>query len=155
VAGAAVALAACGDDDADTTTKRPAADAGEPITITTRLSIPTGEIVRGSSIGDEAFCSGGTFRDREPGSGAVVKTISCNGGRLTIAFNPRYPQGDPDGGRTQRSAWTVVTGTGRFEGLRGHGSMVVKFAKPSSNGEFTNGRETFTGTVTRTTASSN
>ena len=152
--GAAVGIAACGDDDADTTAKQPVADAGEPITIKTRLSIPTGDVLGGSSIGDEAFCPGGRFRDRES-TGAVdsvTKTISCSGGRLTLRFNPRYPQGDPDGGRTQRSAWTIVSGSGEFKGLRGHGTMVVRFAKPSANGEFNDGRETFTGTVTRTAA---
>lgn len=149
--GAAVVVAACGDDDADTTAERPVADAGEPIKIKTHLSFPTGDVLRGSSIGDEAFCPGGSFRDRESGA-SVTKTISCSDGRLTIRFNPRYPQGDPDAGRTQRSAWTIVTGSGRFEGARGHGTMVVRFEKISASGEFDEGRETFTGTVTRPAA---
>jgi hypothetical protein len=152
--GTAVGIGACGGDDADTGAKQPVADAAEPITIKTRLSIPSGDVLDGSSIGDEAFCPGGSFRDGESGGAvdSVIKTISCSGGRLTIRFNPRYPQGDPDGGRTQRGAWTIVTGSGEFEGLRGHGTMVVKFAKASASGEFNDGRETFTGTITRTTA---
>ena len=152
--GAAAAIAACGDDDADETVPRSVSDAGEAITIKTRLSFPTGNVRPGSSIGDEAFCPGGSFRARESRAAvdSVTKTISCSGGRLTIRFNPRYPQGDPDGGRVQRSAWTVVTGSGEFEGMRGHGTMVVRFEQVTANGEFDDGRETFTGTVTRSHA---
>ena len=51
---AAVGIAAFGDDDADTTARQPVADAGEPITIKTRLSIPSGECPTGRSIGGEA-----------------------------------------------------------------------------------------------------
>src|SRR5688572_2539054 len=88
--GAAVGIAACGDDDADKPTARSVSDAGEAITIKTRLSFPTGDVLPGSSIGDEAFCPGGSFRDREAAA-SVTKTIRCSGGRLTLRFNPRYP----------------------------------------------------------------
>jgi hypothetical protein len=39
--------------------------------------------------------------------------------------------------------WEVVRGTGRFEGLRGGGSMAVKFESDNPD----RGREIFTGTV--------
>jgi hypothetical protein len=39
--------------------------------------------------------------------------------------------------------WEVVRGTGSFEGLRGGGSMVAKFASDDPD----SGREFFTGTV--------
>ena len=63
---------------------------GEAILIKTRLTIPVGEVLRGSSIGDSAFCPGGRFRDRHGGTGegTVVKTFRCPGGRLTITFSP-------------------------------------------------------------------
>ena len=68
----------------------------------------------------------------------MVKTIRCPGGRLTITFSP-----------TQRSLkqsadWRIVKGSGRYEGLSGGGQMKAVF--DSKAGE---GRETFTGTVTR------
>jgi hypothetical protein len=142
-----VGLAACGDDDGDeggTTT-----GAGEPILIKTHvvfLEDPSakgetrGEVLAGSTIGGSAFCPGGSFSDRhgEPPLGLVVKTLRCPGGRLTITFSP-----------TQRSLkqsadWTVVNGSGRYEGLSGGGRMKAVFE--SKGGE---GRETFTGTVRR------
>jgi hypothetical protein len=43
----------------------------------------------------------------------------------------------------QGGVWEVVRGTGRFEGLRGGGSMVAKFESDNPDG----GREIFTGTV--------
>jgi hypothetical protein len=72
---ATVGLGACGDDDGDengaaTTpgvdTDLPAdsGEGSEEIVIKTDLTIPTGEVLEGSSIGDTPFCPGGTFRDQ-------------------------------------------------------------------------------------------
>ena len=147
----AIGLAACGDDDGDEggTTAAPDAEAtstqnaekGEPILIKTRLRIPTGEVLRGSTIGDSPFCRGGTFRDEEGEEAAVERTLRCPDGSLRIGFNAT---GDPQG-QTQRGPWAIRTATDAYEGLRGGGRMKVTFEAGSD----TKGRETFTGTVTR------
>ena len=149
-------IAACGDDDDEGGTTTGAEEAGttakgsgEPILIKTHvvfLEDPTakaeakGEVLPGSAMGDSAFCAGGRFSDRhgEPPLGLVVKTFRCPGGRLTITFSPTEPS------LKQSADWEVVKGSGTFEGLSGGGRMRAVFE--SKGGE---GRETFTGTVTR------
>jgi hypothetical protein len=148
---ATVGLGACGDDDGDengaaTTpgvdTDLPAdsGEGSEEVVIKTRVDIPTGEVLDGSSIGDSPFCPGGTFRDQHGNAdiGSVDRTFDCPDGSLRIGFTPGVPQG-----RTQAGPWKVVSGTGAFEGLEGDGQMEVKF-EPGSDSK---GRETFTGTV--------
>ena len=161
----ALGLPACGDDDGDergTTASAEAAttasgdetgttaeEGGESILIRTHVAFlegpqregeTMGEVLPGSTISDSAFCAGGRFSDRhgEPPLGLVVKTFRCPGGTLTITFSPTEPS------LKQTSDWQVVNGTGRFEGLSGGGRMRAVFE--SKGGE---GRETFTGTVTR------
>jgi hypothetical protein len=154
----AIGLAGCGDDDGDRGVASAVPDidrisadrgaGGEAILIKTRVRVARGgggggEVLRGSRIGDSAFCPGGRFRDRQGGAGlgTVVKTFRCPNGRLTITFSP---VGEQSCAR-QSSSWRIVNGSGRFEGLRGHGRMKVRFgtAAPSE------GRETFTGKVAR------
>ena len=139
----AIGVAGCGDDGEDTTRGRAqtAQRAPEAILIKTRLTVPVGEVLPGSSIGDAAFCPGGRFRDEYGGSGVgtILKTFRCPKGRLTITFSP---VGDGSCTR-QSSSWRIVRGSGLFEGLRGHGRMTVEFGR-EARGE---GRETFTGTV--------
>jgi hypothetical protein len=158
-------IAACGDDDGDeggTTTGAEEAgttaggdetgtsakESGEPILIKTHVASlnargeTTGEVLSGSTIGDSAFCAGGRFIDapeKPPGSGVVVRSFRCPGGTLMITFSPT-----PTTGLKQRGDWEVVKGLARFEGLSGGGRMRVVFE--SRTGE---GRDTFTGTVTR------
>jgi hypothetical protein len=69
----------------------------------------------------------------------VVRTFRCPAGTLTITFSPK-----PNLALKQSSDWEVVKGLGSFEGLSGGGRMRAVFE--SSVGE---GRETFTGSVTR------
>lgn len=145
---AVIGLAACGGDDGDAggTTAAPevetTAEGGEAILIRTRVNIPTGEVLGGSSIGDSPFCSGGTFRDKHGDAtiGLVDRTFRCPNGSLTIGFTPGVPQG-----RTQAGPWKVLGGTGAFEGLQGEGQMELTYQR----GSRTRGRETFTGTVAR------
>ena len=125
-----------------------ATEEGETILIKTHVTISpartgaTGEVLRGSSIGDSPFCPGGAFRDKHGNDtiGLVDRTFRCPKGRLRIGFTPGVPQG-----RTQAGPWKIVSGTGAFEGLRGDGEMETKYER----GSFDEGRETFTGTVTR------
>ena len=163
----ALGLAACGGDDGDaggTTTGAEEAgtpaggdetgtsgeEGGEPILIKTHLAPlnargeTVGEVLSGSTIGDSAFCAGGTFIDaptRERDPQALVRSFRCPGGTLMITFSPT-----PTTGLKQSGDWKVVKGQGlgRFEGLSGGGRMRAVFE--SDLGE---GRETFTGTVTR------
>jgi hypothetical protein len=142
---ATIGLAACGSGSADkkgADRQRSAAPraASKKIIIKTRLAIPTGEVVGGSSIGDSPFCPGGTFRDRNgnPDIGSVDRTVRCSGGNLRIGFSPGEPRG-----HTQAGPWKIISGTGAYKGLRGSGRMEVTFESGSSS----KGRETFTGTV--------
>jgi hypothetical protein len=121
-------------------------EGGEPILIKTHLASlnargeSTGEVLAGSTIGDSAFCAGGKFLDGpvKPPRRSVVRVFRCSGGTLTISFTSTPP------GVRQRSDWEVVKGLGSFEGLGGGGRM--RGVAESGGGE---GRETFTGTVTR------
>ena len=160
----ALGLAACGDDDGDEGGTTGAAQeigttaggdepgttaehGGERIVIKTHLApldgpdaMTTGEVRPGSTIGDSAFCPRGTFRDApiRPPSEEVVRLFRCSSGGLTISFTPT------GSGQKLSGDWEIVRGSGRLEGLSGAGRMTVLFE--SSHGE---GRETFTGTVTR------
>jgi hypothetical protein len=149
-------IAACGDEDGDEggttaspaveTTSTTAAKSDEPILIKTHLAPvnaegeTTGEVLSGSTIGDSAFCAGGSFADAagEPPVESVVRTFRCPGGTLTITFTVTPP------GVKQRGDWKVVKGLVGFEGLSGGGRM--RAVSESAGGE---DRETFTGTVTR------
>jgi hypothetical protein len=148
-------IAACDDDDDDggsggTTTGAEeagtdATEGGEPILIKTHLAPvnaegeTTGEVLSGSTIGDSAFCAGGSFADAagEPPIESVVRTFRCPDGTLTIRFTTTPPD------VKQRGDWKVVKGLVGFEGLSGGGRM--RAVSESSGGE---GREIFTGTVT-------
>ena len=142
-------IAACGDDDGaegGTTV----ADTDQTILIKTRVDIPTGEVLPGSTIGDSPFCPGGTFRDRHgsedpsvPPYGLVDRTFRCSDGSLRIGFTPGQPQG-----RTQAGPWRVASGTDAYKGLRGGGQMKTTYDRGGGKHP-TKGRETFTGTVTR------
>ena len=139
--GAAEAGTTTGGDETGTSGK----EGGEPILIKTHVAPlnargeTTGEVRSGSTIGDSAFCAGGTFADAAGEPPVVVRTFRCPGGTLTITFSPT-----PTNGAKQHGDWEVVKGLGSFEGLGGGGRMRVVFE--SSTGE---GRDTFTGTVTR------
>jgi hypothetical protein len=146
-------IAACSDDDdADaggttTETGTTGKEGGEPILIKTHLpplnarGEQVGEVRSGSTIGDSAFCAGGSFADapeEPPGDETVARTFRCPGGTLLISFSPTGP------GLQVSGDWKVVKGLARFEGLSGGGRM--RGVLESSDGE---GRETFTGTVAR------
>ena len=93
-----------------------------------------------SGTDDAPFCVGGTLVDShasldpamEPYA-LVDRTITCTDGTVRVGFTP--PKG----------SWTIVSGTGAFEGLRGSGEMEVTEGADNE----APGHETFTGTVTR------
>lgn len=129
---------------------------GEPIAIRTRVviaaapgaePIATGEILQGSTLGGSPFCAGGTILDShgspdpavEP-YGLIDRKITCPDGTVRVGFTPGQTQG-----LTQTGSWTIVSGTGAFEGLRGSGEMEVVYDPDDDS----LGHETLTGTVTR------
>jgi hypothetical protein len=163
---AAVGFVACGEDDGDekgaATTSAADSDlsadpgkASEEIVIKTDVaidipeagpqpgeSIGHGEVLAGSSLGDSPFCPGGTFSDLhsdDPDIGLVDRTFDCPDGSLRIGFTPGAPEG-----RTQAGPWSLVSGTGAFDGLRGKGEMEIEYEPGTGS---TKGHERFTGTV--------
>jgi hypothetical protein len=75
----------------------------------------------------------------------IARTITCPEGSVRMDIRPEVVQGMPQD-LTQTGSWTIVSGTGAFEGLRGSGEMEIVY-DPDPN-ELA-ARETYTGTVTR------
>jgi hypothetical protein len=153
-------LGACGGDEdaADTSAASTTAPRGEPIVIREKLivaaeegsePIATGSILAGSTLGGTPFCAGGTILDSHASLDPTMepylidRKITCPDGTVRIGFTPEV--GAEPQGQTQRGSWTIVSGTGAFEGLGGSGkSEAVYGPRPDSPV-----RETLTGTVTR------
>ena len=110
--------------------------------------IATGEVVDGSTLGGSRFCVGGTILDThgspDPEVALIARTITCPEGRVRMDITPEVSQGTPRD-LTQTGSWTIVSGTGAFEGLRGSGEMEIVY-DPDPNAP---ARGTYTGTVTR------
>jgi hypothetical protein len=153
----AAVVGACGSGAAGTGEVSTTAPRGEPIAIRLRLVIAdtegaevvsTGEVLEGSTVGDAPFCAGGTTEDRHASEdpavepyGLLARTITCPDGIVMMAFTPEVvPLG-----QAQPGSWTIVSGTGAFEGLRGSGAM-ENVPDPVDD---SHALETLTGTVTR------
>lgn len=149
-------LGACGGDEDNTAGSSMAATTaprGEPIVIRTRVlvaleertePIATGEILEGSTLGGSPFCAGGTVRDShgstDPTVWLIIETITCPDGTVKLRFEP-----DPSPGLIQTGSWTIASGTGAFERLRGSGEMEAVYdPDPTAPAHVT-----FTGNVTR------
>ena len=159
-----LSLGACGgdeDDAADTGAGSATAPADEPIVIRATLivaaeegsePIATGTILESSTLGGAPFCAGGTILESHASLDPKMKAylidrkITCPDGTVRIGFTPEVGAGPaPQGQTPQKGVWTIVSGTGEFEGLSGSGkSEAVYGPKPSSPV-----RSTFTGTATR------
>jgi hypothetical protein len=154
-------LAACGggeDDAANTGAVSTAVSRGERFVVRTRMvvaategsePIATGRVLKESILGDTPFCAGGTILDSHASTDPAVvphrlidRKITCPDGTVKVGLTPEYgPQGDPTG----MGSWTIVLGTGAYEGLRGSGKWKVV---PDPNDESLD-RMTLTGSVTR------
>jgi hypothetical protein len=151
-----LSMGACGgdeDDAADTSATSTTAPRSETIVIQTRMlvaaeeraePIATGEVLDGSTLGDSPFCADGTVLDShgstDPSVWLIIETITCPNGTVKLRLKP-----DPAEGLSQTGSWTIDSGTGALEGLRGSGEMdVVYDPDPDSPAHVT-----LTGTVTR------
>jgi len=157
-------VGACGADEkdaADTGAAAATAPAGEPIVIRATLTvaaeegsepIATGTVLEGSALGGTPFCVGGTILESHASLDPTMKAylidrkITCPDGTVRIGFTPEVGAGPaPEDETPQKGVWTIVGGTGEFEGLSGSGkSEAVYGPNPSSPV-----RSTFTGTATR------
>ena len=160
VLGGVLLLGACGDGEdgaADANAASTTGSASEPIVIRTSVvgaatpgaePIATGEVLEGSTLAGSPFCVGGTILDThgspDPEVALIARTITCPEGRVRMDITPEVSQGMPQD-LTQTGSWTIVSGTGAFEGLRGSGEMEIVY-DPDPNEP---ARGTHTGTVTR------
>jgi hypothetical protein len=143
VAIAASGLGACGGEHGTQAQETPTSAplSGSPILIETRITNArrhTGAVLDGSVFGETPFCPGGKSTGGSEGA-TITTTFSCPGGTLTVRYAPAqrsFVQGAP---------WTVVSGTGDFEGLTGGGTMVARFDEDDPDA----GGEIFTGDVGR------
>ena len=137
----ASSLAACGGDHVRTVTVRSAAsppEGGDAILIETRIvnaERHQGKVVQ-VSVGESAVCQGGTSSGASQGP-TITTTLHCPGGTLKLQYAPTQNS------LVQGAVWGIVSGTGRFKGRHGGGSMVAAFEKGNPDA----GREIFTGTV--------
>ena len=152
--GGLLAIGACGGEDGES--EPDASSATSPgkarVVIQTNITIAatpgaepiaTGEVLDGSTLGSAPFCAGGTILDSHASADPAVKNlglidraITCRDGTVRMVFTPEPPQG---------GAWTVVSGTGAYEGLRGSGKFRITYP-PDPNAP---ARERYTGAVTR------
>jgi hypothetical protein len=139
-----VLLVGCGGDEdgpADASVASTTDRAAEPIVIRTRVTIAaeegaepiaTGEVLRGSTIGGSQFCVGGTILDTHASSDPAMepylidRTITCADGTVRVGLTPEVGQEVAEG-QTQTGSWTIVSGTGAFDGLSGSGEMEVTY----------------------------
>jgi hypothetical protein len=157
-------LGACGggdDDAADRGASSTTPAGAQPIELRTSMvigaegaePIATGTLLEASTLGGSPFCAGGTVSDshRSPDRaaepyGPVYRTITCPDGTLRMGLTPQVGS-TPEAtqGEIQPGSWTIVSGTGAFEGLRGSGELGTVYGPDKASPV----RETLTGTVTR------
>ena len=159
-----LSLGACGGDEnnsADTSAASATARRGEPIVIHSTMivaaeegsePIATGTVLEGSTLGGTPFCAGGTILESHASLDPKMKAylidrkITCPNGTVRIGFTPEVGAGPvPQDQTPQKGVWTIVSGTGEFEGLSGSGESEAVYGPDPSSPV----RGTFTGTVTR------
>jgi hypothetical protein len=145
-AAMALAVVGCGGDNGGairTVTVPAEQDAqatGDAILIETRISSAanhTGEVLSGSVIGESPFCPGGGTSTGGSEGALITTTFHCRDGLLKVSYSPTQHS------LVQGAPWKVVSGTGRYKGLRAGGSMVARFRSDDPQ----KGGETFAGTV--------
>lgn len=163
----ALVVGACGGGEGgavDTGAVSTASPRGEPIVIRMSLVIAavegaeitaTGKVLEGSTLEAAPFCASGTIEERhadpnEAPPRLLDRTITCPDGTVTLGLTPEVGlTPEPPKDRPQRGSWTIVGGTGTFEGLRGSGEMEVIYDPGNEPGKESLAQATLTGTVTR------
>ena len=57
--------------------------------------------------------------------------IACPDGTVRIGFTPEVGAGPaPQEGQAHKGVWTIVSGTGAFEGLGGSGNSEAAYGRP-------------------------
>ena len=157
-------LGTCGgaeDDAADTSAASTRAPRGQPIVIRSTMivaaeegsePIATGTVLEGSTLGGTPFCVGGTILKSHASLDPKMKAylidhkITCPNGTVRIGFTPEVGADPaPQGQTPQKGVWTIVSGSGEYEGLRGSGKSEAVYGQSPSSPV----RSTFTRTVTR------
>ena len=149
------------DDAADTSAASTTARLGEAIVIRSTLivaaeegsePIATGTILEGSTLAGTPFCAGGTILESHASLDPKMKAylidrkITCPAGTVRIGYTPEVgADSAPQGQTPQKGVWTIVSGTGEYEGLGGSGKSEAVYGPTPSSPV----RSTFTGTVTR------
>jgi hypothetical protein len=163
ILGGALLFGTCGggkEGAADTSAASTTDGAGERIVIRSTVAIAatdgsepiaTGEVLEGSSLRGSPFCVGGTILDTHGSSdpaekpyGLIDRMITCSDGTVRIGLTPEVGASQEPQDPTQTGSWTIVGGTGAFEGLRGSGEMQIEYDPDDDSLT----RETLTGTVT-------
>ena len=73
----------------------------------------------------------------------IDRKITCPDGTVRVGLTPDVAEERQ--GETQTGSWTIVSGTGAFEGLRGSGEMEIVYGPADDSPA----RETSTGTIMR------
>jgi hypothetical protein len=159
--GGVLLLGACGggEDGAANTSAASTTNGGDKtIVLRTRVAIAaasgaetiaTGEVLEGSTLGGSPFCVGGTVLDThfdpaEEPHGLIDRTITCPDGTVRVGLTPEVGvPGEPQD-LTQTGSWTIVSGTGALERLRGSGEMEITYDPDDDSLT----HEKLTGTVT-------
>jgi hypothetical protein len=159
--GGVLHLGACGggEDGAANTSAASTTNGGDKtIVLRTRVAIAaasgaetiaTGEVLEGSTLGGSPFCVGGTVLDThfdpaEEPHGLIDRTITCPDGTVRVGLTPEVGvPGEPQD-LTQTGSWTIVSGTGALERLRGSGEMEITYDPDDDSLT----HEKLTGTVT-------
>jgi hypothetical protein len=86
--------------------------------------IATGDVLSGSTLGGSPFCDGGTILDShgssDPEVWLIARTMTCPEGEMRLELRPAQPEE-----LSQTGSWTVVSGTGDFEGMTGSGDTEI------------------------------
>ena len=116
------------------------------------MPIATGTVLARSTLGGTLFCVGGTILESHASLDPKMEPylidmkITCPDGTVRIGFTPEVgADPDPQEGQPQRGVWTIVSGTGEYEGLGGGGTSEAVYG-PTPNSPVL---QTLTGTVAR------
>jgi hypothetical protein len=130
-----------------------------PFVMTTEVVFPQGDGTF-TVYEPDWICPAGTFHnlesvDNPPVAGAFTVTAvveyNCDNGSGTfsILLHPQWNNGTQGGGFDLSGPWSLLSGTGAYNKLRGHGRMGFAFIYYDEETDEVFGEEAFTGLVQR------